>query len=168
MKSNSGKIWPYIIGLSIVGIFGACVATVIVASSSPVQGSDLYMRSYHDADANVNELINAQIEFDKKYTIEYKTEKLSMAEAVIAYRITDKLGQAIDNANLEVVVTRPDVHKYDQKLINPTFRDGLYTFSPISLEKEGRWDIMAKVSIGEDSRYYNVKADTRAKEAFEY
>ncbi|MBD3824316.1 MAG: FixH family protein, partial [Epsilonproteobacteria bacterium] len=120
MKSNSGKIWPYIIGLSIVGIFGACVATVIVASSSPVQGSDLYMRSYHDADANVNELINAQIEFDKKYTIEYKTEKLSMAEAVIAYRITDKLGQAIDNANLEVVVTRPDVHKYDQKLINPT------------------------------------------------
>ena len=126
------------------------------------------MMSYHEADANANEIIEARIAFDKKYKIEYKTEGLSLENSEIKYRITDIDGKPVDNATLKVVVTRPNEHKYDQELLNPSVNDGVYSFAPIKLAEAGRWDVMAKVDIGENQRFYNLKADTRAKEAFEY
>ena len=46
--------------------------------------------------------------------------------------------------------------------------NGVYTFSAIKLAQPGRWDIMARVSVDGVQRFYNVKADTRYKEAYEY
>jgi nitrogen fixation protein FixH len=168
VSKSSGRIWPYAIGASIVLVFGACVATIVVTSKMPVEKSDTYMMGYHEADANANEIIEAQIAFDKKYKIEYKTELLSQENSQIKYKITDIDGNSVDNANLKVVVTRPNNHKHDQELVNPSVSEGVYTFASIKLPEPGRWDIMAKVDIGENQRFYNLKADTRAKEAFEY
>jgi len=74
----------------------------------------------------------------------------------------------VDNATIKAVITRPNNHKNDQELINPRVENGIYTFSTVSLPLEGRWDVMAKISIGENQRFYNIKADTRKKEALEY
>lgn len=168
MNKSNGRIWPYAIGASILFIFGACVATIIVTSKMPVEKSDTYMMDYHEADASANEIIEAQIAFDKKYKIEYKTDSLSLEKTEIKYNITDRDGNAVDNATLKVVVTRPNNHKHDQELLNPSVSDGVYSFASITLPEPGRWDIMAKVSIGNEQRFYNLKADTRAKEVFEY
>ena len=168
MSKSSGRIWPYAIGTSIVFIFGACVATIVVATKLPVEKSDTYMMSYHEADAKANELIKARIAFDKKYKIEYVTDGLTQESSVIKYRVTDINSNPVDNAKVSVVVTRPNNHKHDQKLENPTVQNGIYTFNSIKLPEPGRWDIMAKVDVDDVNRYYNVKADTRAKEAFEY
>jgi nitrogen fixation protein FixH len=168
VSKSSGRIWPYAIGLAITLVFGACVATVVITHTAPVQNSDTYMMSYHQADANANEIIEARIAFDKKYKIEYQTEGLSLENSEIKYKITDIDGNAVDNATLKVIVTRPNEHKYDQELLNPSVKDGVYSFASVKLAEAGRWDIMAKVDIGENQRFYNLKADTRAKEAFEY
>ncbi|MDO8454611.1 MAG: FixH family protein [Sulfurimonas sp.] len=168
MKKNSGKIWPYAIGTSIALIFVASVVTVVIATSSPVEKSDAYMMDYHEADAKANELIEARIAFDKKYKIEYITDSLNCNGSVIKYKVSDLNSNKVSDANITVVVTRPDSHQFDRELSNPTIENGVYSFGSINLEKEGRWDIMAKVSVGDLQRYYNVKADTRAKEAFEY
>jgi nitrogen fixation protein FixH len=168
MSKSSGRIWPYAIGVSILFIFGACVATIIVTSKMPVEKSDTYMMGYHEADASANEIIEAQIAFDKKYKIEYKTESLNLESSEIKYKITDIDGKPIDNATLKVVVTRPNNHKHDQELTSPSVANGLYTFKSIKLPEAGRWDIMAKVNIGDNQGFYNLKADTRAKEAFVY
>lgn len=168
MSKSSGRIWPYAIGGAIVLVFGACVATIVVTSKMPVEKSDTYMMDYHDADASANEIIEARIAFDKKYKIEYKTESLSLENAEIKYKITDIDGNAVDNASVKVVVTRPTNHKHDQELLNPSVSEGVYSFAPIKLAEAGRWDIMAKIDIGENQRFYNLKTDTRAKEAFEY
>lgn len=168
MKNSSGRAWPYAIGASIIFIFGACVATIIVTQQMPVEQSDLYMRNYHDADANANELIKAQIAFDKEYKIKYLSDKLDKDSSVIKYSVTDINSKPVNNAEVTIVVTRPNNHKYDQTLQNPDVKEGLYTFKDVNLSLEGRWDIMAKVNIGELSRYYNIKADTRSKEALEY
>lgn len=168
MNLSNGRIWPYAIGISIILVFGACVATVMVAMKLPVEKSDTYMMGYHEADASANELIKARIIFDKNYKIEYISDKLSLENSVIKYRVSDLNSNPVDNASLKVVVTRPNNHKHDQELINPTVENGVYTFSTIKLSLEGRWDVMAKVNVGELQRFYNVKADTRAKEAFEY
>ncbi|QFR50279.1 hypothetical protein FJR48_11285 [Sulfurimonas lithotrophica] len=164
----SGKIWPYAIGISIILIFGACVATIVVASKLPVEKSDTYMMDYHQADANANDLINARIEFDKKYKIEYVTDGLSQDKSILKYKVTDLAGKTIENAKLKVIVTRPNSRKYDQELMDYKYDNGIYVFKPIKLELAGRWDIMAKVNVDKLQRYYNVKADTRAKEAYEY
>jgi len=126
------------------------------------------MMGYHEADAMANELIEARIAFDKEYKIEYVTDGLNAEGSVIKYRVTDLHANPINNAALTVVVTRPNQHKYNKELTTPSVSNGVYTFEPIKLDKEGRWDIMARVSVGDLQRYYNVKADTRVKDAYEY
>ena len=74
----------------------------------------------------------------------------------------------VDTAKFKVIVTRPNNHKHDQELINPIVENGVYTFNSITLPEVGRWDIMAKINVEEVQRFYNVKADTRSKEAYEY
>ncbi|MFT5835414.1 MAG: nitrogen fixation protein FixH [Sulfurimonas sp.] len=168
LSKSNGKIWPYAIGTAIVLVFGACVATVIITSTLPVEKSDTYMMGYHEADAKANDLINARIAFDKKYKIAYITEGLSLDSSVIKYKVSDLESQAIGNAKIEVVVTRPNNHKHDQTLKSSNYENGVYTFPSIKLPVEGRWDIMAKVSVGDLQRFYNVKADTREKVTYEY
>ena len=53
-------------------------------------------------------------------------------------------------------------------LSKPVSENGVYTFEAIDLPKPGRWDIMAKVTIGEYQRYYNLKADTRNPNTTEF
>ena len=165
---NSAKIWPYAIAASILLVFGFAVTTIVVTSTMPVEKSDTYMMYYQEADANANELIEARIAFDKKYTIEYITDGLSMDNSIIKYKVYDKESHPVDNAKIKVIITRPNNHKNDQELNNPSVANGIYTFAPTTLAKEGRWDVMAKVNVDNLQRFYNVKADTRAKEAFEY
>ncbi len=168
MNLSNGKIWPYAIGASIITIFGACVATVFIANTLPVEKSDTYMMGYHEANDKANELLQAKILFEKHYKIEYITEEFGTTKAILSYKISDKDANPIDNANIKVVVTRPNNHKHDQELSNPKVQNGIYTFEPITLPQEGRWDIMAKVSIGELERFYNIKTDTRGMQAVEY
>jgi len=168
MNMSNGRIWPYAIGGSIILVFGFCVATIVVASTLPVEKSDTYMMDYHAADADANKLIQERIAFDAQYKIEYITEGLSQESSVIKYRVTDVNAAAVNSAKLKVIVTRPNNHKHDQELLNPSVENGVYTFSSIQLAEPGRWDVMAKVNVDDLQRYYNVKADTRAKEAFEY
>ena len=168
MKLSNGIIWPYAIGASIVLVFGFCVATIVVTSKSPVEKSDIYMMGYHEADANANELIKARMAFDKKYKIEYLTDGISQENSIIKYKITNLNDDPLNNAKIKVVITRPNNHKYDQELINPSVENGVYTFNSVKLQKPGRWDIMAKINVDKLQRFYNVKTDTRVKEATEY
>ncbi len=168
MSRSNGRIWPYAIGASIIFVFGACVATIVVTSKVPVEKSDTYMMGYHEADAKANDIINDRIEFNKKYKIEYLTDDFNSQNCVVKYKVGDINSNSVNNADIKVVVTRPDNHKHDQELINPAVEGGVYTFSAIKLPLEGRWDIMAKVSIDGVQRFYNIKTDTRSKEIIEY
>ncbi len=168
MSKSKGLVWPYAIGISIALVFGACVATIIVTSTLPVENSDTYMMGYHEADAKANELLQAKIDFNKEYKVEYVTDGLNLTNTIIKYKVTTLDLKEVSDAKIEVVVTRPNNHKHDQTLKSSTLVDGTYTFSSIELPVEGRWDIMAKVSVGDKTRFFNVKADTREKEVVEY
>ncbi|MCX6073195.1 MAG: FixH family protein [Campylobacterales bacterium] len=165
---NAGKKWPWIIGLSIVAVIGFSVATVKVAINNPVEMSEYGMQSYHTYDDNANDIINAKVAFDKNYTISFLTPQIVKKGAVIVYKITDKSNKVVNDAKVDVVLTRPDTTKLDLNLTSPTINNGIYTFSPVDLPNVGRWDILAKVSIGDNQRYYNLKADTRNPNTFEF
>ena len=168
MNKDAGRKWPIIIALSIVGIIGASVMTVKVAMNNPVEMSDYGMQSYHDYDSNANQIIEAKIAFDKHYSITFATPQISEKGTVIAYKITDKSGNPVDDAGLEVVLTRPDTTKLDISLDAPSVEGGEYTFKAVDLPKPGRWDILAKVQIKEYQRYFNLKADTRNTRTLEF
>ncbi|MFZ2889481.1 FixH family protein [Sulfuricurvum sp.] len=161
MFKNPGTKWPIIIGLSIVGVIGACVWTIKVAINNPVEMSEYGMQNYHEYDRDANEIIEAKIAFDRKYSITFLTSQIAQKGTVIEYNLSDKMGNMVNDAKIDVILTRPDMNKFDINLSIATVVDGKYTFSAVDLPKAGRWDIMAKVSVGDDQRYYNIKADTR-------
>ncbi|MCF6341016.1 MAG: FixH family protein [Sulfurimonas sp.] len=165
---KSGKIWPYAIGISIIFIFSACVATIIISTKLPVEKSDNYMMGYHEVDAKVNDIIEARISFNKKYKIEYIADLFSQENSTVKYKIIDTNGNVVNNANIKIIITRPNNHKYNQEFINPIVDSGIYSFKNIILPKEGRWNIMAKINIEKEQNFLNVKVDTRNKEVYEY
>lgn len=168
MFKNPGTKWPIIIALSIIGVIGACVVTIKVAINNPVEMSEYGMQNYHEYDRDANDIIEAKIAFDKKFTIAFLTPQITEKGSTLEYQISDKEGKAVNDASVELILTRPDLSKYDMNLSNPAVSEGKYTFAPVDLPKAGRWDIMAKVSIGADQRYYNLKADTRNPNTFEF
>ncbi|MBA1432147.1 MAG: FixH family protein [Epsilonproteobacteria bacterium] len=167
-KQSSGRIWPYAIGLAIILVFGFCVATVIVTSKADIQSSDAYMTNYQDADAKANEFIKARIQFDKKYKIAYVTESIGGENPVIKYQVSDTHGNPVNDAIITVAISRPETNKYDQKLSNAKVDNGIYSVEGAQFPKIGVYNIIAKIQVGDDYRFYNIKADTRIKEAFEF
>lgn len=161
MFKNPGTKWPIIIAVSTVIVIMFGVVTIKMAMNNPVEMSDYGMQGYHSYDNDANEIINAKIAFDKKYSVDFVTPQISEKGTVIVYKVTDKEGKAINDAKIEAVLTRPDTTKLDINLSNPLINEGQYTFNAVDLPKQGRWDILAKVSVGADQRYYNIKADTR-------
>lgn len=169
IDKNAGKKWPWIIGVSIVAIIFASGMTIDIAlTKAPVEESDYGMQNYHEYDANVNEIIEAKIQFDRLYTITLVSKRLDVKSSVIEYNITDKKGDAINNASVTVLLTRPDTTKLNMTLNNPSVHEGVYTFDAVELPKEGRWDVLAKVNIAGKQRYYNIKADTRNDQRSEF
>ncbi|WP_428739728.1 FixH family protein [Sulfurimonas sp.] len=167
-KQSSGKIWPYIVGGSITLVFGFCVATIMVTSKANIQESNAYMSKYQDADAKANEFINAQIAFDKKYNFTYVTEGIGGEIPLLKYKVTDKNNSSVNDAKIILHISRPETAEFNQELNEATCEDGVYTFSGAKFPKVGVWNIIARVQVGDDYRFLNIKADTRIKEAFEF
>ena len=167
-QKSDGRIWPYAIVVSILLIVVASGITIYVAIQHPVEMSDSNMQDYHHYDKNANDFIVAKIAFNRNYTIAYVSEKFDINDAVVVYKITDISGEAVNNAKLNIVLTRPDNRNSDIVLDNPMVESGVYTFNAGKLPLEGRWNIMAHIVVGENERYYNMKADTRQAKAFEF
>ena len=167
-NKSSGRIWPYIIGGSITLVFGFCVATIVVTSKADIQESNAYMTYYQDADENANDYIEARIAFDKKYKIKYTTKSIGGKNPQIMYSVTDTNNNVIQNAQMILSISRPETHTFDQMIKSATFENGNYIFKGAKFDKVGLWNLIAKVNVGDDYRFYNIKADTRIKESFEF
>jgi len=167
-KKKSGRVWPYAIGGAITLVFGFCVATVVVTSKADLQISDAYMTYYQDADANANELIQARIAFDKKYKIEYVNNGIKQGKSEVSYKVTDLNGKLINDAKMILATSRPETSKLNKKHEIFKVENGIYTFSNLDFPKAGIWNLIAKVSVGNDYRFYNIKTDTREKKVTEF
>ena len=168
MNLSNGRIWPYAISISIILVFIAAIMTIVVSVKLPVELSDTYMMGYQEANVEANNIINDRIAFDKKYKIQYITDGISIDNSVIKYKVLDLQNNPVNNAIIQIIITRPNNHKNDQEILNPKIENGVYSFLNITLPLEGRWDIMAHITISENKRFYNIKADTRKKEFKEY
>ncbi len=112
-------------------------------------------------DDNINDVLASQKKFDDKYNIEVIYDKFKPTANEVKFKITDKSSNAIiKDANLELLITRPDLSKFD---IRPKFtgiKDGFYTFENFGVNKKGRWQILFKTTIGQLTSF--VKLETYA------
>ena len=168
MQRDPGKKWPWIVVGGILGVVGLSYWTVKIALENPVQLSDLDMQDYRHFEHDANENIRAKIAFDQKYSLEYLTETFKSEGADIIFKVTTRTGEPVNDANFTVRVTRPGTHEFDRNVSVRSVQDGVYSFKSVSLPKEGRWDILTHVQIGDEHRYLNLKADTRYPNVFEY
>lgn len=158
---KSGKLWPYAIGLAITGVFGLGIWTIIETDKADIQPSDAYMTNYQDADANANKLIKQRIAFDKEYRLKFVSDRISEDGSDVKYALTTKDGKAVKGAKMVLEISRPEVNTYTRTLTNPDFEEGLYVFHDVKFPKVGVWNLLLKVDVGDKSRFYAIKTDTR-------
>ena len=158
---KSGKLWPPAIALAIAGVFGLGVWTIMVTEKADIQESDAYMTSYQNADAKANDLIKARIAFDKKYKLNYMTKKIDVNGSDVKYALTTLEGKPVKDATMVLAISRPETSKYDKKLTNPKFENNLYVFENVTFPIVGVWNLILKVNIGDNYRFYSIKTDTR-------
>jgi len=168
MSSNPGKKWPWIVVGSILGVVGLSYWTVRIAMNNPVQMSDLDLQDYRHFDHDANAIIRSKIAFDKKYDLTYVTETFKAEGATVKFRILTHEGSPVNDANITVRLTRPGTHEFDRTISVKEVQEGIYTFETVTLPKSGRWDVLTLITVGDDKRYLNLKADTRYPNVFEY
>lgn len=165
---RNGMQWPIGIIGSIIFIVIACGVTIYVALLQPVKEDADMMLDYYALDTNANDVIFAGIMFNKKYKLTYTGDGVSLEGSTLSYKIEDVNGNPVNDAVVKVVVLRPVVAEDTIVLENPRIENGNYVFEDVKVAKKGRWNILARVTIGEDFRHMNLKSDTMQKNVFEY
>lgn len=149
MTNVEKNYWPHFIVALVLFAVGLGVWTIKAAIDNPVELDNSYMLNYHTVDSDINDILKKQQNFDNNYKLDLLTQKLNSGENLIEIVLKDKNDNIIDNAKVEILVTRPDTTKFDKKL-TASFKNGKY-IAKVNLEKEGRWNIVIKTEIDKDS-----------------
>ncbi|MDD5360173.1 MAG: hypothetical protein PHI02_07875 [Sulfurovaceae bacterium] len=177
MEENKKTYWPHmIVGFLFLGI-GLGIWTLKSASSLPVERENKYMMSYQDADANINEILEKQALFSQNYSIKILNTKiiqvekdknsrksfidpieLKKGENQFNYSVVDKNGQAVKNAAVTFMLTRPHTDKDDQKFDKINFVNNSYQTPKINITNIGRYTLVARVEIGKTIGFLETSA----------
>ncbi|ARU49623.1 FixH family protein [Sulfurospirillum diekertiae] len=150
--------YPHVVVGMIIGCVIACAITVKIAMDHPVEMDTFYMEKYQKVENNINEIIELQGKFDTQFNLAYSTEKFEMGQNSITLKLTDKSGVAVNNANITMMLSRPDSNKDNKQLLPSKVENGNYTFGPFEINKPGRWQILSKINVGEFKGYHKNEA----------
>ncbi|HIP59980.1 MAG TPA: 4-hydroxy-3-methylbut-2-en-1-yl diphosphate synthase [Campylobacterales bacterium] len=159
MSKINPIVWPIGIIASIMTIAGACVWTVKIAQSLPVEMDNTYFAKYQDVDENINEIIMSQRAFEAKYKINIEQKDFIIGNNTVEMKITDKQNAAINGATVDIVVTRPHTTSTDKTLVAVAHKNGIYKFEPFEVKELGRWQIQSRVSINDLVAYNKLEVN---------
>ncbi len=160
MSKGNANYWPHFIVASIFGVAGLCVWTVKIAVEHPVQMDSFYFDSYYNVDQDYNNIILKQQEFNKKYSVDVSQKDFVIGSNSLVLTVKEIEGaKAIDDANVTVVITRPDSQSFDKKPKVLSVENGVYTLENFDVQKLGRWQIMSKVTIGELTTFKKLEVN---------
>ena len=142
--------WPYAIVLSIFAIIIACIATIVIALQNPVEMDSAYMQSYQKVDENITFIKESEARFDEKFDLKFEPEFKGM-QGQFKFHLTPKNGE-ISSLSYEILLTRPQTNK-DNKILNASWQKNELVSESLSI-KEGRWQLLLKLSDKQDTRYY--------------
>jgi len=154
MTKTERNYWPHSIVIGIILIVIACAVTIKIALDNPVEMDSYYLEKYQAVDDNINEILEKQEIFDKNYKIEHQTVKFTFGNNnKVELLLKDKNNQAVNDAKIRLMISRPDTNKYNQEFIVEAGVDGVYTFEGIKAELPGRWQVLTRISINDVEGY---------------
>ena len=167
--------------------FAMIVWTVKSAVETPVYEDRSFMSSYQDVDDNYNSMFISNEKFKARYntkitindrvlgmefsdvrygqrSLEKKSknqEMLNLGENLISIEITDKKSKKlVSNAKVEFQITRSIEDMYDIDLSAFVFENETYV-STAKIDISGNWNIIGKITIGDDVGYLYIKTGTK-------
>lgn len=150
--------YPHVVVGMIIGCVVACGFTIKIAMDNPVEMDTFYMAKYQQVDHSINTILELQEKFNAKFDLAYSTEKFAMGQNSITIRLSDKSGQPVNDANVIMMLSRPDSNKENKEMKPSHVENGNYTFGPFDITKPGRWQILSKIEIGEFKGYHKNEA----------
>jgi len=157
VKSERNYYPHAVIGM-ILGVVVAGGWTIKIALDNPVQMDTFYMEKYQKVENNIDTIMALQAKFDAMFDLTYSTEKFIIGKNSITLKLTDKSGKAINDAKVQLMLSRPETNKENQTFELTKADNGLYTFGPFSIEKPGRWQILSKIEVGDFKGYHKTEA----------
>ncbi|MBU1667639.1 FixH family protein [bacterium] len=167
--------------------FAMIVWTVKSAVNTPVYEDRSFMASYQDVDDNYNRMFIANQKFNSSYNTEVSInnrtvgmefsdlrygqrsldkmsknqEMLNLGENSVSVVISDKKSrEIISNAKIEFQITRAIEDMYDIDLNAFKFENNVYK-TTTKIDIEGNWNIIGKITIGDDVGYLYIKTRTK-------
>jgi len=160
-KKDKALRWPVGILLGTIGIIALCIGTIIFALQNPVQLDNDYNSKYRDVDKNINEIIEANIEFKKRYKLSYVKHPLKLKDTLVAYKLTTIDGKVVKSVTIKAILTRPNEVNNNITLTFVHKGNGLYESGLVDLPLKGRWNLFATVTVGEQKGFLRLRLDTR-------
>ena len=152
MKNNV-NLWPSAIILMLTGAIIGGYKTISLAIENPVEQSSIFLEGYHQADKNINQILEDKLIFDKKYQLDISKLKLNKNIISGKIKLLKKDDLSFINANFELLLTRPETTVFDKRLkINDEVN--------FDLPKEGRWIIHLKVTTKNNTGYFSLEFNT--------
>ncbi len=167
--------------------FSMIVWTVKSAVETPVYEDKSFMTSYQDVDENYNQMVVSNAKFNNKYhtevningrkvgmelndllygqrSLEKKSTNQNMllkGDNNISVTIKDKKSNTlVTNANVKFQITRAIDDMNDIDLDNFKLENNIYS-QTANVTKVGHWNIIAKITIGDDVGYLYIKTNTK-------
>ncbi len=149
--------------------------TISSAIHMPVNESNAFQSKYQQADMHINEIIEAQQRFDAKYRITLldihpsdfqpnKFLKRKHGEILalqkknhLRYKVETLSGEAVNDANVSFLLTRPHTVADDQKFDALKADQGIYHVD-FDLEKAGRYTLRLRVQKGDAIGFVGYEA----------
>lgn len=148
MKKTPEKktFWPYGIMLSLVAIFVACVATVVVSLDYPVYMDDFYLSKYQNVDKNYNEIQILQAKFEKKYSVSFAQNHVKVDTPIdISIKIAPLLDQVLPKFSSDVLLTRKFTTEFD-KTFTLNSQGNEIIIPQVTFKDQGIWQIKIRIS----------------------
>jgi hypothetical protein len=151
--------WPLIILAFIAFGAGLSTWTLTKAFNAPVQMADDYMMDYQQVDMHIEDILDSKAKFDAKYRIDIERKKLKLAtpQSVVIKVIDKASNTTVDNAQLDVVVTRPFTKENDVWFKGLKAQNGEYTVGPFKLQAPGRWQVFARATKDDMTGFKKVE-----------
>lgn len=151
MSNKSKNYWPHAIVAVLVFMVFAVSMVVKIAIDNPVQMDSYYFEQYQQVDKNIDDIRAKQKIFDESFTITYNTKKFTMNKInSFKMSILDNNSQTlIENAEIKLVVTRPDTNEDNQEIHVTKSTNGEFIFEGIKAQKPGRWQILTMITIND-------------------
>ena len=161
VKKDKALRWPIGIFLGTIAIIALSVGTIIVALKNPVQMDNDFNSQYRNIDKNINDIVEANIAFKKRYKLHYMGHPLKAKGTLIAYTVTTADNKPVLDAKIKAVLTRPNEVRNNIELDFKSMGNGLYEAGLVDLPLLGRWNLYASVKVGDNEGFLRLKLDSR-------